>query len=465
MIQQQVYVLTNITMFLDGLMIICAGYFAYYLNFRLAAPHWFLTTELFVAPVLAVLFLNNYVLGRFGLYDDRKIPSIPQLGLDISKAIFIDFSILSVVLFVAERYDYPRIFFILFAFSCLIFLMIERVILLEYYVHVSQKAINSRKILIVGSMKRGQFVSDLLDKQLSWGHEVIGRLSVEKDPSTPAIGTIDDLHDVLRTKTVDEVIFAIEQTQPVRLGPYIELCKKIGVSVRILPSLWELGDKNLSVERCQGVPFIIMKAASFNATGLLYKRILDIIGGAIGTILFLLIYPFVGLAIKLDSPGPIIFAQKRVGKNGRVFKLFKFRSMYQDAEERKQELLQNNEMDGAIFKIKDDPRITKIGRWLRSTSIDEIPQFLNVLTGEMSLVGTRPPTLNEVAEYKDWHLRRISIKPGMTGLWQISGRNRITDFNKIVELDCTYFDNWRFLKDIQIIFKTILVVLRRKGAI
>lgn len=464
MIQQQVYVLTNITMFLDGLMVILAGYVAYYLNFRIAGPHWFLTTELFVASVLAVLFLSNYVLGRFGLYDDRKPPSVLQIAVEISKSIFLVFSILSVVIFVFQRYDYPRTFFILFALSCLFLLLIERLILLEYYLYVAQKAINSRKILIVGSMKRGQFVSDLLDKQLSWGHEVIGRLSVEKSSSTPAIGTIEDLHDVLRAKTVDEVVFAIEQSQPVDLAPHIELCKKVGVSVRILPSLWEVGDQSLSVERCQGVPFIIMKAASFSATGLLYKRILDLVGGTVGTLLFFLLYPLIGLAIKLDSPGPVVFAQERVGKNGRVFKLYKFRSMYQDAEERKAELLKNNEMDGAIFKMKNDPRITKIGRWLRRTSIDEIPQFLNVLTGEMSLVGTRPPTLNEVAEYKDWHLRRISIKPGMTGLWQISGRNQITDFNKIVELDCTYFDNWRFLKDLQIIVKTIEVVLRRKGA-
>jgi exopolysaccharide biosynthesis polyprenyl glycosylphosphotransferase len=409
------------------------------------------------------MVFNNYFFGHTGLYDDRKPPSIPHLVLQIAKVMVISFSILSVIIFVAKLYDYPRAFFLIFACASFLLLILERGVLREYHYHVAHKAINSRKILIVGSMMRGQLVSDLLDKQLSWGHEVIGRLSVGKVSSSPSIGSIHDLHEVLRSQTVDEVVFAIEQTQPISLTPYLELCKKIGVSVRILPSLWEPGDKNLSVERCQGVPFIVMKAVSFNATGLLYKRVLDMVGGAVGTLLFLLIYPFVGLAIKLDSPGPIIFAQQRVGQNGRIFKLYKFRSMYQDAEERKKELLSRNEMGGVMFKIQHDPRITKVGRWLRATSIDEIPQFWNVLTGQMSLVGTRPPTLNEVAEYKDWHLRRLSLKPGLTGLWQVSGRNQIKDFNKIVELDCAYFDNWRFFKDIQIICKTIVVVLRRKG--
>jgi lipopolysaccharide/colanic/teichoic acid biosynthesis glycosyltransferase len=138
--------------------------------------------------------------------------------------------------------------------------------------------------------------------------------------------------------------------------------------------------------------------------------------------------------------------------------------MYIDAEARKKDYMGDNEMNGAIFKMKDDPRITKVGRWLRKTSIDEIPQFLNVLRGEMSLVGTRPPTIDEVEQYQDWHYKRISAKPGITGLWQISGRNEITDFDKIVELDTIYLENWRFLDDIKILLKTIWVVLKGRGA-
>ena len=197
----------------------------------------------------------------------------------------------------------------------------------------------------------------------------------------------------------------------------------------------------------------------------MYKRLLDILGGAIGTILFLMMYPFVAVAIKFDSPGSVLFKQKRVGKNGRVFNLYKFRSMYRDAEERKQELMAENEMNGALFKVKNDPRITRVGKWLRKTSLDEFPQFLNVLKGEMSLVGTRPPTLDEVEKYQPEHLKRISAKPGITGLWQISGRNKITDFEQVVALDCKYLDSWRLLDDIKILFRTVIVVMQRKGAI
>ena len=178
-----------------------------------------------------------------------------------------------------------------------------------------------------------------------------------------------------------------------------------------------------------------------------------------------MMYPFVAVAIKLDSTGPVLFKQERMGRNGRIFNLYKFRSMYADAEARKQELLDNNQMNGALFKMTDDPRITKVGRWLRKTSIDEFPQFINVLKGEMSLVGTRPPTLDEVEIYQPQHLKRISAKPGLTGLWQVSGRNKITDFEEVVELDCRYLDQWRFITDIKILAKTVIVVLQRKGAV
>jgi lipopolysaccharide/colanic/teichoic acid biosynthesis glycosyltransferase len=176
-------------------------------------------------------------------------------------------------------------------------------------------------------------------------------------------------------------------------------------------------------------------------------------------------YPIIGLAIKLDSPGPVLFKQKRVGQNGRIFHLCKFRSMYIDAEEQKEHLSAQNEMQGAMFKIQHDPRVTRVGKWLRKTSLDEFPQFVNVLKGEMSLVGTRPPTPDEVERYRPEHLRRISAKPGITGLWQISGRNKITDFEQVVELDCKYLDRWRFYDDIKILLRTVYVVMQRKGAV
>ena len=166
----------------------------------------------------------------------------------------------------------------------------------------------------------------------------------------------------------------------------------------------------------------------------------------------------------LESPGPLIFKQARIGQNGRIFNFYKFRSMYADAEEQKEELLKKNEMTGPIFKIEDDPRITRVGRFIRRTSIDELPQFWNVLKGDMSLVGTRPPTVDEFQQYEAYQRRRMSFRPGITGLWQVSGRSEVRDFDEIVKLDLEYIDNWSLALDIKIICKTILVVVAGKGA-
>ena len=197
----------------------------------------------------------------------------------------------------------------------------------------------------------------------------------------------------------------------------------------------------------------------------MYKRLLDIIVGCIGSCITLAMYPFVALAIKLDSPGPVFFYQTRIGKNGRHFSIIKFRTMVQDAEARLAALQDENIMNGQMFKMERDPRVTRVGSFLRRTSLDEFPQFFNVLAGEMSVVGTRPPTPDEVKGYEIWHRRRISMKPGVTGLWQISGRNNVTDFNQVVRLDLQYMDHWRFTRDLYIIWKTLWVVLTGRGAV
>ncbi|MFH1349383.1 MAG: exopolysaccharide biosynthesis polyprenyl glycosylphosphotransferase, partial [Pseudomonadota bacterium] len=220
----------------------------------------------------------------------------------------------------------------------------------------------------------------------------------------------------------------------------------------------------LKAETLQGIPTLAAYATTATASGLMYKRILDFIAGIAGFMLFLILYPIIALATKLDSPGPVVFSQTRVGQHNRLFKLYKFRSMYADAESRKSGLLDKSEISGPMFKMENDPRITRVGRFLRKTSLDELPQFINILKGEMSLVGTRPPTPDEVKQYEDWHRRRISIKPGLTGLWQVSGRSKITDFREVVKLDLKYLDNWRFIVDLVILWKTLWVVLARKGA-
>jgi len=468
MIKQQVYILNSFLMLTDAIAIVCAGYGAYYFKYFFNPNGLMIDDVVFMGSIVLVMFVNNYTIAHVGLYSETRNDSFVNLIVLLIKAIVPSFVVLVTAVYLYKEHAISRDFIVYFSLLSVLFLLVERLIIGSYIRFWAPKNFNSRKFLIVGDAKRGQLVSELLRQQLSWGHEVIGILSDEEEvPEVlpQRLGNLSDLCKVLESNPVDEVVFVVEGDRSLNLRQYSEICKTMGIPARILPALWQPGDISISAEGYQGVPFLVVGADHFNASGLLYKRILDFVGGLVGTLILIVLYPIIGLLIKLDSPGPVLFKQERVGYHGRVFYIFKFRTMLVNAEARKKELLEQNEMQGAMFKMKDDPRITKIGKFLRRTSIDEIPQFLNVLKGEMSLVGTRPPTVAEVEQYDLWHRQRISAKPGMTGLWQISGRNKITDFDQIVALDCQYLDKWRFVDDIKIIFKTILIVLLRKGAV
>ena len=218
------------------------------------------------------------------------------------------------------------------------------------------------------------------------------------------------------------------------------------------------------LSRCAGGNVVTMGTVELKLRDQVLKRTMDIVGGIVGCIISIPIIALVAIPLKLESPGPLIFKQRRVGRNGRVFCIHKLRSMYVDAEARKKELMAQNEMNGLMFKMEDDPRITRVGRFIRRTSIDELPQFFDVVRGSMSLVGTRPPTLDEYRQYESHHKRRLSMKPGITGLWQVSGRSDIDDFEEVVKLDVQYIDNWSIWMDIYLLFRTVGVVFDRKGA-
>ena len=280
------------------------------------------------------------------------------------------------------------------------------------------------------------------------------------------LGCLDDLEELIRLHNIDQVY--IIQKQGVELPftqKYVDLCIDMGVTVRLIVDFYKRRRANSYVSTVGTYPVITYHTISLNTYEQLLKRLMDIAAGLVGCIVFSPIMLVTAIAIKLDSPGPVFFKQTRVGQNGRLFKIFKFRSMYIDAEERKKELMAQNEIEGGVmFKMKDDPRITKVGKVIRKLSIDELPQFFNILGGSMSLVGTRPPTLDEVEKYKRNQWRRISIKPGLTGMWQVSGRSNITNFDEIVELDVEYIDNWSLMLDIRIILKTVLVLLKHEDA-
>jgi exopolysaccharide biosynthesis polyprenyl glycosylphosphotransferase len=241
--------------------------------------------------------------------------------------------------------------------------------------------------------------------------------------------------------------------------------ENMGVTVHLtVEELENFKDFNKSLSTLGDIPVVTFANRFYDVNKLALKRLIDIVGSLIGIVLTLILSIFIAPAILIESRGPLIFKQKRVGKNGRFFYVYKFRSMYKDAEERKKALMEKNEMKGHMFKMTDDPRITKVGKFIRKTSLDELPQFFNVLKGDMSLVGTRPPTVEEFKEYEGYHKRRLSMKPGITGMWQVSGRSNIEDFEDVVRLDLEYIDKWSIGLDFKILLKTVGVIFTRGGA-
>ena len=281
----------------------------------------------------------------------------------------------------------------------------------------------------------------------------------------PVVAGADEVTAYIHKNWVDEVFFALPEHVDIP-KKIMKDCNRMGVVTHVqLAALNELG-KNQVVEEIAGYVVLSSSINIVSSWQLLVKRLMDIAGGLVGCIFIGIIYIFIAPIMKVKSPGPVFFSQVRMGKNGKPFKIYKFRSMYMDAEERKKELMEkNNIKDGLMFKMDDDPRIIKgIGHFIRKTSLDEFPQFWNILKGDMSLVGTRPPTMDEWDKYELHHRRRLAIKPGLTGMWQVSGRSEITDFEEVVELDTKYIEQWSIGLDIKILFKTVTVVFTGSGA-
>lgn len=286
----------------------------------------------------------------------------------------------------------------------------------------------------------------------------------------PVIATDESFMQWIRSAPLDEVFINVNYQDSHQVQEIVEELEDMGITVHInIPTLDEMLDEskfnNINCKIYSGYPMATFSAAStYNSRWFVFKRICDLIFGIIGCILSAPIIAVVAVPLLKESKGPLFFKQQRVGKNGRLFYIYKLRSMYVDADERKAELIKQNKMDGHMFKMDDDPRITKVGKFIRKYSIDELPQFINVVKGDMSLIGTRPPTVDEFEMYESRHKRRLSMIPGITGLWQVSGRSDIQNFEEVVELDCKYIDEWSPLLDIKIFFKTIFVVLTHRGA-
>ncbi len=281
----------------------------------------------------------------------------------------------------------------------------------------------------------------------------------------PKLGSLDQLDEVLDECDVDRVVIAFSRASHQQLLSCIRSCRDHRVAVDVVPRLFELIDGMQSVSQIGGLPLISIGAPPLSRVSRIAKRGLDYVGSLALLILFSPLLIAIAIAIKLDSRGPVFFRQVRAGRDQTTFKLIKFRSMYKDAEQRKMEFESANEAtDGVMFKIKRDPRITGVGRFLRRTSLDELPQLVNVLFGEMSLVGPRPLILSESEQAsRAWHARRLDLRPGITGLWQVSGRSDLP-FQEMVRFDYQYVSGWSLARDIEILLATIPVVLSGRGA-
>lgn len=470
MYQKQVDYLLTLTMVIDSSILVTAGHLAAYLTMSLGDYYFYSSSYTFVAILLILIFSNNFIMSTLGLYSDERPANFRQTLFKLLGSVLLLFTLLMAALYSFEYTFLPRAFLLVYLVLTFLGFALERLIV-DFYVENRQRTnFNARQILLVGNDERAEQTYLALDKQRSWGHQFIGYLTVEpcrhEVSGLPTLGRIEELKDIICRHNVDEVVFALpSESASLRLRDFIDVCEQAGVSYRIVPAMFNPDSaRDIRVETIQGIPTLTRNTLRISASGLLYKRTLDIAVGMVGMAVLAAMFPFVAVAIKLSSPGPVLFRQARVGQNGRIFNIYKFRTMVQDAERRKAQLMDQNQMNGHMFKLDSDPRITPVGNLLRKLSLDEFPQFINVMKGEMSLVGTRPPTVDEVKQYSIQHRRRISIKPGITGMWQVSGRSKITDFEEVVRLDLEYIDKWNCWRDLEIIAKTIWVVLARKGA-
>ncbi len=378
---------------------------------------------------------------------------------------------LVVVLYLLQQsYEFSRsvygIFAVLNSFITYAVHMAFKKVIWKYY----RKSTNAEKMLVITKEILAEEVLGNLIKGKEWYYDIVAAVIYDADRKgsvvreVPVVASKEDLYETVIQMMVDEVFICLPGESLIVIRDMVQRFEEMGLTCHYNVDLFSHANPNTFVQQMAGYSVISFALKTMDSRRLLIKRLVDIIGALVGLAGTAVITPFVALAIKLDSPGPVFFSQIRIGKNGRRFRIWKFRSMYTDAEARKKELETHNEIKGLMFKMEDDPRITRVGRFLRKTSIDETPQFLNILVGDMSLVGTRPPTEDEFEQYNGYHRRRMSITPGLTGLWQVSGRSDIQDFEEIVRLDLEYIDNWSLGLDVKILFMTVFAVLGRKGS-
>jgi exopolysaccharide biosynthesis polyprenyl glycosylphosphotransferase len=421
----------------------------------------------YLPMLIMVIPLWIYTLKAFGAYNSMREKRFGRVFWAIFEASLTATLVFATAAFMLKLDFLSRTFLIIFFATTATSLTIERWITLFLLRRVRRKGYNYRVVLIVGSGPRAERFAKTIEAHPEWGIRIMGFLD---DPEAlgkrvgkwRVIGVCDNLAAILDENVVDEVVIITPRQWLDRIEGYIRICEKIGVRATIAIDFFDAAIAKPVVKDVEGWPLLTFDSTPQDFFYLSLKRFFDLVGATSGLIFLSPLFLFVAIAIKSTSWGPVFFRQTRCGLNGRTFQILKFRTMVVDAEKKLKELKKLNEVGGPVFKIRNDPRITAVGRILRRTSMDELPQLLNVLKGDMSLVGPRPPIPAEVERYERWQRRRLSMRPGITCIHEVVARNN-SDFNHWMKLDLEYIDNWSFNLDFKILARTVFAVLRGTG--
>jgi len=415
----------------------------------------------------AVVFALGWVaaLWYFGVYALRARWRLLTEAKDIAKATLIVLAVALSGLFVLKQEDVSRLFLLLLFVVQPTVTLMGRALLRSWYETMRLRGYDTRYMLIAGTGTLAQSFADRVDGYRGLGVRIIGHLSIPGEVrlvSRPVLGSVGDIEEIFHSRIVDEVAVCLPPTAAHYLEPIAGVAAGEGKTVRIpLDPIEELLP-NAHQEEFEGFLVRSLVHDGHREVGLVVKRVIDIVGATIALLALSPMLLAAALLVWAREGSPILFSQTRVGLHGRPFTIYKLRTMVHGAEERLEDVRHLNERRGVTFKATNDPRITPIGRFLRKTSIDELPQLWNVLAGSMSLVGPRPPLPSEVVEYDIWHRRRLSMKPGITGLWQVEARQE-ADFDRWVERDLLYIDGWSIWLDLKILLRTVPAVLMREG--
>ncbi len=455
----------------DGLLVPLAFLAAYHLrlfpmfsHYKRLAPVGHFSWLIWIAlPLWLVLFAYQF--------RDRSIRNLSpgDIAWRCTRAIFWGSIILSGSIFALKAKTFSRSLFLIFiGFNYLATLGFNLGVKL-LFARDSGYSRTARRIVFSGVNERSLATAEKIMAHPDWNLQIVGFLqkpgegvSSENVPA-PVLGYFDDIVEISRSTVIDDVIFHPETHELAGLEASLQVCERLGIRTHLIADFFNLPVARINFGYLEEIPLITFSTVPAREWPLFAKQIMDYIGALAAIVIFSPVMAAIAVLIRLDSRGPVLFHQTRVGLNGRRFQLLKFRSMVKDAETMRREVDDLNEMDGPVFKAANDPRITRVGKWLRKTSLDELPQLFNVLSGHLSLVGPRPPIPEEVIEYQPWQRRRLSMKPGITCIWQVSGRSDV-NFEEWMRMDLKYIDTWSLGLDIKILLKTIPAVLMGKGA-